>query len=520
MFWRICNLMTLNIRLVFVFDGPDVPAKRERTRAGRKIDYDGRVLLKGLLKCFSIPSIEALGEAEAECCRLQRSGKVDAVWSQDSDCLLFGCTLWVRDYRVATGKMPGYNDRSKANTKKSGKLVRVVRAENLKKKCRLDSKGCVLFAVLAGGDYDTIGLRNCGAVLALQAAQSGLGISLCASQNQQDCTRWGERVLKNFFKRKSVSLVIPNQFPRFSTLQKYLKPKLHSDDCNEEILSSGQRSLRSSSRIDERSLFHMTCHRFNIWGKGYMDWIGPILLTHVLADTERAIPDEIAQDINLIEYNENQAGETSEIKISFSPLTVTSTWPVIEEVPAKWTGSLKERPNFHYRVENDIPIYLLERIRPLDAFEMQNRAKKAVTNKRKCHSDIDHSVDGFLTAKKGKSIISEERQVVPSHGLTENSCNTAQSAMLPSRSLATTDFESIQFNSSSKLEQIEELQVKEAIRMSLKSENMPIPKMDIRRTSLASGSASNSQIPRGYFGAKNCTSQFDFSATYIDLTDE
>ena len=123
MFYRVCKLLTLNIQLVFVFDGPGVPAKRGRN-GGRKIDYERLQLLKQMLRCFGIPYQEAPGEAEAQCTRLQILGLVDAVWSQDSDCLMFGCTLWLHDDRVA--KENWNKDRSKENTKKSDKNVRIV----------------------------------------------------------------------------------------------------------------------------------------------------------------------------------------------------------------------------------------------------------------------------------------------------------------------------------------------------------------------------------------------------------
>lgn len=122
MFYRICRLLTLNVQLLFVFDGPGKPWKRGRHGSG-KINYEERRLLKDLLTYFRIPHHEAPGEAEAECARLQQLGVVDAVFSQDSDTLMFGCSLLVRDDRVAKAK--GNNDRSKENTKKSGTSVRV-----------------------------------------------------------------------------------------------------------------------------------------------------------------------------------------------------------------------------------------------------------------------------------------------------------------------------------------------------------------------------------------------------------
>lgn len=155
------------------------PAKRGRS-AGRKVDQKDRELLKNLLEAFGIPFLDAPGEAEAQCCRLQTAGLVDAIWSQDSDCLMFGCTLWLRDHRVA--KEEGYDNRNKGHTKKAAKEVRAVRSKDIEGKSRLKREGLVLFAMLAGGDYGK-GLHGCGPETALKAAQLGIGINLCNTKD-------------------------------------------------------------------------------------------------------------------------------------------------------------------------------------------------------------------------------------------------------------------------------------------------------------------------------------------------
>ena len=92
-FYRICRFLTLNIQLLFVFDGPRRPWKHGSPSG--KIDYDKRGLLKEVLDALQTPHHEAPAEAEAECARLQQLGVVDAVFSQESDSLSlkFGCEL-------------------------------------------------------------------------------------------------------------------------------------------------------------------------------------------------------------------------------------------------------------------------------------------------------------------------------------------------------------------------------------------------------------------------------------------
>lgn len=82
---------------------------------------------------------------------------------------MFGCTLWLRDHRIPQEE--GYDNRNKKHTNKAAKMVQVVRAETLAKKYRLKREGCVLFAMLAGGDYDTAGLTRCGPCAIARSSQ-------------------------------------------------------------------------------------------------------------------------------------------------------------------------------------------------------------------------------------------------------------------------------------------------------------------------------------------------------------
>jgi Holliday junction resolvase YEN1 len=91
--------LTLNIQLIFVFDGPGVPEKI-RWKGKRGIAQRSE-LLKQVLECLGVPYEVAPAEAEAECAELQKFGKVDAVWSGDADALMFGCDLLISDHRIA-----------------------------------------------------------------------------------------------------------------------------------------------------------------------------------------------------------------------------------------------------------------------------------------------------------------------------------------------------------------------------------------------------------------------------------
>ena len=161
------------------------------------MDYEKIRLIKDLFSALRVPYHEAPGDAEAECVQLHREGIVDAVWTEDSDALMFGCDFLIRDYRVPKAK--GDTGRAPENTEKSGTLVRVTRNKQSFNAHILDREGLVLFAMLVGGDYDTKGLPGCGPSKALRAVKAGLGMTLCQCQSKRDLQSWRlslENVLK------------------------------------------------------------------------------------------------------------------------------------------------------------------------------------------------------------------------------------------------------------------------------------------------------------------------------------
>ena len=392
MFYRICKLLTLNIQLIFVFDGPGVPAKRGRT-GGRKINYRERDLLKQVLRCFGMPYQEAPGEAEAECARLQILGLVDAVWSHDSDCLMFGCSLWLHDDRVAKEK--GSKDRSKENTKKSGKSVRIVKAKDMKDELNLDREGLILFAMLVGGDYNPLGLPGCGPGIALSAVKEGsLAQALCLCRNQKDCMEWSSR-LAAFLQTKprARNLSIPGNFPDYRMLQKYYRPKVTSDEV---LTTKKSLDLNIARPIDERRLLEVTSTRFNIWGRLYMNWVGPVLLLRFLTQRDSLLPKEVVHEIRLTKQRTSKNDEVMvlrslERKITFSPFGVTclrredfeggereGMWDRKRDVPFDPT----------HRVECDyFPTFWLQRVLPPDVLNPPAPASKQKAAKRKENHD-------------------------------------------------------------------------------------------------------------------------------------
>lgn len=402
MFYRLCRLLTLNIQLVFVFDGPGRPWKRGKRGQGR-INYEERRLLQELLKYLGVPHHEAPGEAEAECARMQILGLVDAVWSQDSDSLMFGCTLWLHDHRIA--KDNAIKDRSKENTKKNGKFACLVRAADLREKYKLDREGFVLFAMLVGGDYDQNGLPQCGAGLALQAVKKGLGKSLCECQNQQECHLWSQQLalfLQSTPRGRMID--VPSSFPEYQTLTKYYRPKVTGD---RELLASSRLNLDYERPIQEHELLKLTSERFNIWGRLYMNWIGPILLARDLVSRESK-PKEIIHDIRFTKQRSKKTEEQPpaqilERKLTFSPFGVSCLCRADFEGDkfGHWNGDDKVLFDPNYRVECEMPEYWLRKVVPDDGFNPSVSTPKPVSKRKRVAEDAEQTPDASDYKKTG-----------------------------------------------------------------------------------------------------------------------
>ncbi len=131
LFYRNINLMELNIKLVYVFDGEppelkteeierrrtqkqvarqqyveaieagNLPAARKYAEASTTLRGDMVSESKSLLDAMGIPWIDAPSEGEAQAAILAAEGTVDAVASQDHDSLLFGTPLLVRNVTIS-----------------------------------------------------------------------------------------------------------------------------------------------------------------------------------------------------------------------------------------------------------------------------------------------------------------------------------------------------------------------------------------------------------------------------------
>ncbi|OBR14173.1 PHD-finger domain-containing protein [Colletotrichum higginsianum IMI 349063] len=178
---RSLPLLRLGIQLIFVFDGEERPETKNGVKRHRQYEAT-TALLKDTLDHFLVPWHQAPGEAEAECVMLQQKGLVDAVWSEDGDSFMFGCTLLIKDLR------DGKNQKFKEQ-------CQVFDMRDIRRIGLFNKKSITLFAMLTGCDYALAGLIGCGQSLARQLIKNGgLVEGFWRIQTESDAAAWRGRL--------------------------------------------------------------------------------------------------------------------------------------------------------------------------------------------------------------------------------------------------------------------------------------------------------------------------------------
>ncbi|KAF6827508.1 hypothetical protein CMUS01_08974 [Colletotrichum musicola] len=221
--YRVLRLLKHGILPILVFDGDERPGNKNR-RTGRKSKHgnagDRLELLKKLLGALHVPRHQARGEAEAECAALQSMGIVDAVWTEDCDAFMFGCSVVVR------------------KTEKS-EVVEIFRLERLREPGFTCKEAVVLFAVLVGCDY-TKGLSDCGVALARKVLQDpnvqagDLLEQFWGIETHSERTSWLRR-LKDVLPASLKDAVKDNEFASLTTLRNCRRPTVSAPQTLERL---------------------------------------------------------------------------------------------------------------------------------------------------------------------------------------------------------------------------------------------------------------------------------------------
>ena len=181
LFYRICRMITLGIKPIFVFDGPPHPLKlreletrkKEKERFQKKYieavlsgKYDEAKKLgkramfvndemiksaKQLIKFFGLPIINAPHDGEAQAAYIVSKGEAFAVASRDWDCLLYGAPRLVMDLKFSPTTV--YRPR-------------LYELNEVLSKLNLSHEQLIDLALLLGTDYNPEGFKGIGVVKA------------------------------------------------------------------------------------------------------------------------------------------------------------------------------------------------------------------------------------------------------------------------------------------------------------------------------------------------------------------
>jgi flap endonuclease-1 len=192
LFYRNINLMELNIKLVYVFDGkpPELKAReiemRRRQRRDASEQYARALSIgdfvsarkyaeasttleeemvpesKKLLDAMGIPWIDAPSEGEAQAAIMAQEGIVDAVASQDHDSLLFGSPILARNITISgKRRLPNKNVYIEVEPET------ISLAETLKI-LQITKEQLVDLGILVGTDFNPEGFKGIGPARALK----------------------------------------------------------------------------------------------------------------------------------------------------------------------------------------------------------------------------------------------------------------------------------------------------------------------------------------------------------------
>lgn len=316
--WRILQLLRLNVQLVFVTDGPHRPKKRNLAIQYGNNDNE-TALLREMLGILGVPWHRAPAEAEAECAMLQKLGIVDAVWTEDSDALMFGATTVIRFSYKPAGDKPKKNS---FQPKKNNLEVRVYQSEEIAKThpC-LDRQGMVLFAVLSGGDYNTVGLPNIGPEGAIEAAKHGFGHTLCRASENGTLEAWKEELQVHLVNTGS-KVRVPAAFPDPGHVKCYNNPVVSSTQTLKNLEPQWW-----SMPFGGDDLWYLLLHRFNLGLSDFIQLVVPIFLVRSLAQTS---PGQEASN-GCYQILHVSQSDKIQSKVSFI-LSAVMTWDLFEMV--------------------------------------------------------------------------------------------------------------------------------------------------------------------------------------------
>ncbi|KAF9533156.1 hypothetical protein CPB83DRAFT_880296 [Crepidotus variabilis] len=232
--FRLCGLLEMTNKPVFVFDGPERP-ERKRGHKVIKTNHWIAVEFRKFIEACGFDHHQALGEAEAELAVLNNAGRVDIILSPDGDTLVYGGKDVAKSARDST---------TPALQKSTRHRIHVYHMDRIRTHPEVDMTlgGLLLVALMVGGDYDPIGIAGCGGAVAKGLAAAGFGDSLrqaflimTPANFNTFRTQWRLDLCTELKtnrsgrlprKQPALSLRIPVNFPDVKIVRLYTKPEV------------------------------------------------------------------------------------------------------------------------------------------------------------------------------------------------------------------------------------------------------------------------------------------------------
>ncbi|RYC56096.1 hypothetical protein CHU98_g10122, partial [Xylaria longipes] len=319
---RILYLLRMNIQLLFVFDGPNKPPKKWPTEYS--YSESNIRLLKELLDQLGVPRHDAPGESAAECVRLQEIGVVDAIWTDNTDALMFGGSpTFVQFHRKPEGDQFG-----NSNT------VVVSSAAKIGERMNLTREWFLMYATLVGCGY-TSGLDGFSATKFFHFAQhscfqAAANLLAAAVETPLVLSKWRiivTNIIAATFSEADCIAPPPKAFPDLTTLKGCAHPTVSSDEDLRDLPCLRDGWFRPYGP-DMLSRYRFLLSNFNT--RIHESWIArdlvPIELNHRLRATAAGSEEQAANrkrfGIEVKRKRKDTPGSTVSVSVSVDPLKV------------------------------------------------------------------------------------------------------------------------------------------------------------------------------------------------------
>ncbi|KAI0192396.1 hypothetical protein EV127DRAFT_47175 [Xylaria flabelliformis] len=317
---RILYLLRMNIQLLFVFDGPNKPPKK--WPAEYSYSESNTRLLKELLDQLGVPRHDAPGESAAECVRLQAVGVIDAIWTDNTDALMFG----------GNPTLVHFHKKPEGDQFKNSSTVVVSSAAKIGERANLTREWFLMYATLVGCGY-TSGLEGFTATKFFHFAQhscfqAAANLLAAAVETPLVLSKWRiivTNIITATFSEADCIAPPPKTFPNLDILKGCTHPTVSSDEGLRDLPCLRDGWFRPYGP-DMLSRYRFLLSNFNT--RIHESWIArdlvPIELNHRLRETAAGSEEQAANRklFGLETKRKRKDAPASTVTVTVNPLKV------------------------------------------------------------------------------------------------------------------------------------------------------------------------------------------------------